>query len=171
MMNNAILTKDNLLKRKWSGDPSCYFYDNDENISHLFFQCSTARSVWAIVAKSIGANNVPRSLAQCWTWCERWLPNGKKFHSVGIAAICWVIWKTHNKICFEGKMINDPISILCYASALIGYWAGLFAKIDKEALIAGANTMLEIATKLLEKKRKMGDRLLLKERPDDDEKN
>jgi hypothetical protein len=25
MMNNAILTKDNLLKRKWSGDPSCYF--------------------------------------------------------------------------------------------------------------------------------------------------
>jgi hypothetical protein len=32
MMNNAILTKDNLLKRKWSGDPSCYFCDNDENI-------------------------------------------------------------------------------------------------------------------------------------------
>jgi hypothetical protein len=47
----------------------------------------------------------------------------------------------------------------------------LFAEIDKEALIAGANTMLEIVTKLLEKKRKMGDRLPLKERPDDDEKN
>jgi hypothetical protein len=48
---------------------------------------------------------------------------------------------------------------------------GLFAEIDKEALIAGVNTMLEIATKLLEKKRKMGDRLLSKERPNDDEKN
>jgi hypothetical protein len=47
----------------------------------------------------------------------------------------------------------------------------LFAEIDKEALITGANTMLEIATKLLEKKRKMGDRLLLKERPADDENN
>jgi uncharacterized membrane protein (UPF0136 family) len=68
-------------------------------------------------------------------------------------------------------MINDPISILCYACALIGYLVGLFAEINKEALITGANTMLEIATKLLEKKRKMGDRLLLKERPDDDEKN
>lgn len=40
MMNNAILTKDNLLKRKWTRDPSCYFCENDENISHLFFQCS-----------------------------------------------------------------------------------------------------------------------------------
>jgi len=25
MMNNAILTKDNLLKRKWSGDPHVIF--------------------------------------------------------------------------------------------------------------------------------------------------
>lgn len=71
MMNNAILTKDNLLKRKWVGDPSCHFCDNDETISHLFFQCSTAKAVWAIAAKSIGANNVPRSLGQCWIWCEK----------------------------------------------------------------------------------------------------
>jgi len=38
MTNEAILTKDNLLKRKWKGDPSCSFCENDENISHLFFQ-------------------------------------------------------------------------------------------------------------------------------------
>jgi hypothetical protein len=81
-------------------------------------------------------------LGQCWTWCERWLHNGKKFHSVGIAAICWAIWKTRNKVCFEGKMINDPILYYArYACALIGYWVGLFAEIDKEALITGANTM------------------------------
>lgn len=83
MMNNATLTKDNLLKRKWSGDPSCYFCDNDENISHLFFQCSTAKTVWAIVARSIGADNIPRSLSQCWAWCEHWLPNGSSFIPLG----------------------------------------------------------------------------------------
>jgi hypothetical protein len=60
-MNNAILTEDNLIKRKWSGSPTCYFCNCDENINHLFFQCSTAKAVWAIVAYAIGANNIPKS--------------------------------------------------------------------------------------------------------------
>lgn len=87
ILNNAILTKDNLLKRNWSGSPTCYFCDCAENIQHLFFQCSTARSVWAIVAHAIGARNIPRSFNQCWNWCETWLPAG----TLGIAAICWAI--------------------------------------------------------------------------------
>jgi hypothetical protein len=34
----------------------------------------------------------------------------------------------------------------------MSYWASLFLEDDKEALMAGANTMLEIAVKLLGKK-------------------
>jgi hypothetical protein len=82
-MNNAILTEDNLIKRKWSGSPTCYFCNCDENINHLFFQCSTAKAVWAIVAYAIGANNIPKSFDQCRNWCEHWLPAGKQFHTVG----------------------------------------------------------------------------------------
>lgn len=70
IMNNAILTTDNLLKRRWVGDPTCHFCDQSENLSHLFFKCSTAKAVWAIGAKCIGANNVRRSLGQCLLWCE-----------------------------------------------------------------------------------------------------
>jgi len=94
VLNNAILTKDNLIKRKWFGSPLCHFCNEDENIDHLFFQCRMAKAVWAVIAHSIGADNVPRTLQQCWSWCERWLPCGKKFHTVVIAAICWSIWKT-----------------------------------------------------------------------------
>ena len=36
MSNGAILTKDNLVKKKWQGDPSCVFCDQGETISHLF---------------------------------------------------------------------------------------------------------------------------------------
>jgi hypothetical protein len=42
----AILTKDNMLKRNWHGDPTCYFCDQPENMEHLFFQCPVARVVW-----------------------------------------------------------------------------------------------------------------------------
>jgi hypothetical protein len=33
---NAILTKDNMLKRNWQGDQYCKFCSRDESINHLF---------------------------------------------------------------------------------------------------------------------------------------
>jgi hypothetical protein len=48
----------------------------------------------------------------------------------------------------------------------MGYWAGLFLELDKEALEAGVKMMLQIATKLLREKTQDG-RLLLKNNPDD----
>lgn len=63
--NNAILTKDNVIKRNWPGDPTCYFSPLEENVSHLLFQCSIAGSVWATVAVCIGASDIPISLKQC----------------------------------------------------------------------------------------------------------
>jgi hypothetical protein len=161
--NNAVLTKDNMVKRKWPGDPTRYFCDHNETLSHLFFQCSTAKAVWAIVAKCIGAQNVPRSFDQCWNGCDKWLPAGKQFHSVGIAAICWAIWKARNKVCFEGKPLINPVSIICHACALMNYWAGLFKELDKEALETGVNLMMKIATSLLGKKRNKDGQLLLKD--------
>jgi len=38
LKRGVILTKDNLLKRIWKGDPKCDFCGLDENIQHLFFQ-------------------------------------------------------------------------------------------------------------------------------------
>jgi hypothetical protein len=45
--NEAILTKDNMIKRKWVGDPSCQFYEGLEDISHLLVRCFTTKCVWA----------------------------------------------------------------------------------------------------------------------------
>jgi hypothetical protein len=62
VLNNAILTKDNIIKRKWAGDPACYFCPSDETVSHLLFQCNTAKAVCATVAVCIGADDIPNSL-------------------------------------------------------------------------------------------------------------
>jgi hypothetical protein len=43
--NNAILSKDNMLRRDWIGDSTCQFCDIDENINHLFFKCTTSRVI------------------------------------------------------------------------------------------------------------------------------
>jgi hypothetical protein len=99
--NKAILTKDNMIKRNWKGDPSCYFCQ--QPVTHLLFKYPVAKVVWATIATCFGANNITSSFHQSWNWCEKWIPNGKQFHAMGIAAVCWAIWKMRNKICFERK--------------------------------------------------------------------
>lgn len=98
-----------MLKRNWKGDPSCYFCRQPETVSHLLFTCPVAKVVWATIATCFGANNIPSSFEQSWAWCETWIPHGKKFHVVGIAAVCWAIWKMRNKICFDGKRLHNPL--------------------------------------------------------------
>jgi hypothetical protein len=167
VLNNAILTKDNMIKRKWQGNPACYFCDQNESASHLLFHCNIAKAVWATFVTCIGANDIPSSIDRCWLWFEKWLPGGKKFHTLGIVAICWAMWKARNKLCFEGKSVQNPISIVCHACALMCHWAGLYQKEDKELLEAGVNTMLQIALKLLCKKTKPPTVLLLKDDSED----
>lgn len=79
MTNDAILTEDNLRKRKWIGDYSCAFCDEDETIAHLFFNYPISKVIWSVVAK-----------------CR-------------------------NKACFEGKIIKNPLEIICHAFALMIY--------------------------------------------------
>ena len=39
LFNKLILTKDNLVKRRWNGYKKCAFCDTEESIYHLFFVC------------------------------------------------------------------------------------------------------------------------------------
>ncbi|WVZ60787.1 LOW QUALITY PROTEIN: hypothetical protein U9M48_010767 [Paspalum notatum var. saurae] len=44
LQNGVLLTKDNLVKRKWVGNPLCSFCDQVETIDHLFFLCPVAKT-------------------------------------------------------------------------------------------------------------------------------
>ena len=123
----------------------CFFCDREEIISHLFFQCPVAKVIWGIVAKCFGTHNIPMNLQQCWLWCEKWLPFGKKYHPWGVAAICWAIWKCRNRAVFDRKLIKNPLEIICHAYALMSYCSGLYAELDQEQLVQGVNTMLRVA--------------------------
>ena len=96
-----------------------------------------ARYVWSLVALVIGADCRPCSFQQFWEWSNRYMPMVGKFHFVGLAAICWAIWKTRNSICFDKKMIRSPTEIICLASSFISFWAELQAEEDKKVLEDG----------------------------------
>ena len=112
--NNAVLTKDNLIRKHWLGSPSCYFCHVDESIDHLFFECPIAKSIWGIVGLCLGARDIPRNIRQYRSWISKWLPGGNAFYTCGCAAICWAIWKSRNKACFDKKVIKSPVNIIMH---------------------------------------------------------
>lgn len=143
--HNAILTKDNLSRRNWVGDSKCAFCNGDETILHLFFGCDMAKYVWSLVAFVIGADNRPSSFDQYWVWIDRRLGTRKQFFMVGLAAICWAIWKARNAFCFEKKLTRLPTEIICSVSSFVTYWAGLHKEDDKKELEQGAEALMKTA--------------------------
>jgi hypothetical protein len=75
-------------------------------VNICFFDCPTAKFVWSLIAYSLGVDCRPNSWNQYWIWVQRALPQVPKFHTVGLAAVCWAIWRIRNNVCFEKKELN-----------------------------------------------------------------
>jgi hypothetical protein len=61
MCQDAVLTRENMKKRQWSGSPVCSFCNQEETNDHLFFTCPISRVVWGVLSKALGSNSVPIS--------------------------------------------------------------------------------------------------------------
>jgi hypothetical protein len=84
----AILTKDNMIWRRWKGDPACYFCGMHETVDHLFFQCPVAKFVLGVISMCFHQRDRPNTYEQCWPWVKKALPGGNKMFMFGLAAIC-----------------------------------------------------------------------------------
>jgi hypothetical protein len=120
--HNSILTKDNLSKRKWKGNTSCAFCNETESGPHLFFECPTAKYVWSLLAYSLGSVCRPSNIDRYWLWVQGILPPAPNMHTVGLAAVCWAIWRTRNSVCFENKESNLLLRLFVWSvlSSLTG---------------------------------------------------
>jgi hypothetical protein len=72
---------------------------------------------------------------------------------LGLAAVCWVIWKTRNAVCFGKKIFRNPLEILCSACAYMRYWACLYPELAKEVIEEGVDVMLKTTIKLVGRKK------------------
>ena len=138
---NAILTKDNLIKRNWRGDKYCAFCSQEESIQHLMFDCPMASYVCSLTAHVFGISCRPTTFEQFWEWVSRFIPTGRKFHMVGLVAICWALWRARNNICFENKFVRSPTEVVCLVCSFLTYWAGLQKDDDRALLEAGIATL------------------------------
>jgi len=100
VLQHAILTWDNLIKRGHSGPGICVLcWDNTEDINHIFVHCSFTRYIWTRLEEHFnrsfrwGTQDINGNFIE-WT---RFHP-----HSFCLPLIvCWIIWKVRNKVIFE----------------------------------------------------------------------
>jgi hypothetical protein len=51
LSHNKLATVDNLNEKGMDTPKLCHFYDEEESILHLFFECVVARTIWACVSE------------------------------------------------------------------------------------------------------------------------
>uniref|UniRef100_A0A0A9GHZ1 Reverse transcriptase zinc-binding domain-containing protein n=1 Tax=Arundo donax TaxID=35708 RepID=A0A0A9GHZ1_ARUDO len=104
------MTVDNLKKRGVEKPLSCMFCNENESVSHIFFECVVANSAWDMTAEflqlDIGRNY--ESIASKWL-CQ------KKFDVVNTISsmVLWSIWLIRNDFVFRKQNWKD-VSNCCW---------------------------------------------------------
>ena len=130
-----------------------YFCKQTENAPHLLYTRCVAKTVWPMVAITFGANDIPNSPKKHGNGVKNGWLLARNFMLLVLLLYVGQSRKPRTKhvLTFEGKLIKNPVQILCHACALMRFWAGLYVGDDKEILIDGVNAMLKIAVELLTK--------------------
>ena len=149
LSQDAVLTRENMMKRNWLGRPVCSFCSNIETASHLFFNCATTRFVWGLLGACLGTKTYPRNIWQTFVWFHKYMPNDKKFYTLMLAAFTWSIRTTRNKITFENYKMRSPEVIIYTVASFMVYWAGLYDENDAAKIKGGAKKLMEKAAEVV----------------------
>jgi hypothetical protein len=78
MIKCSVLTKDNLLRRGWTGDPHCHFCSKNESIDHLLFSCALAKLIWQVIMCTFLIGDTPRKYLRSFWELDKILFQGSK---------------------------------------------------------------------------------------------
>jgi hypothetical protein len=70
------------------------------------------KSGMGVIAMCFSLQNKPSSYGQYWRWIPIALPGGNKMYMLGLAVICWAIWKACNRTVFDKKHIKSSLDII-----------------------------------------------------------
>ena len=99
--------------------------NSNETIKYLFLDCPYARMVWKIIFYASGLT-LPRSIRHIF---HSWLANQSKeirnLIWVGVAAVCWAIWRCRNDIIFNNAKVNSILQVIFRGTYWLRFWAQL----------------------------------------------
>lgn len=135
----VILTKDNLIKRDWQGCTKCCFCGDEELIEHLFLQCPLAKLLWQTIHIAFNLPPPTSSTNMFGNWLVGMHPKLKSRIRVGICALLWAVWNTHNDCIFNRTKVSNFLQVIFKASSWIHTWSLLHKEEDRAPTVFGCN--------------------------------
>jgi hypothetical protein len=133
LINNRVLTRDNLAKRKKVEDESCLFCSEKETCQHLFFDCAIASHCWSLFSEilSIPMGNNIFNVGKYWLSSKRYV-----VVNMVTSAVIWSIWKLRNELCFQKIGWKDMEVLLFKILGILKSWVVLCPG-DKKEILSG----------------------------------
>jgi hypothetical protein len=106
LYREAILTKDNFVKKNWHGNEMYSFCNNHESIQHLFSKYVLAKFIGRVIHFVFGLpppNNIRHKFGG---WVYGMNPEERQLFLVGIGAMLWGLWLSCNDIVFNKASIS-----------------------------------------------------------------
>jgi hypothetical protein len=101
LRGKVLLTKDNLIKRKWKGCSKCCFCDSEETVQHLFISCPFVRIIWRMIYFTYSLSPPINIINMFGNWLNGIPETDKTRIRIGVLALCWSIWIYRNNIIFN----------------------------------------------------------------------
>ena len=145
----VLLTKDNLVKRRWSGCTKCVFCHENEMVQHLFISCSFARNIWRLLHFTFNISP-PTNIANMFgLWLNGIDSKTKARIRIGVSALLWSIWNCRNDIVFNKSNGAHYLQVINRAIYWINSWS-LLLPVDQRALMdTGCTRMLAVVRSIL----------------------
>jgi hypothetical protein len=105
MLEHKILTWENLVKRGFLGPSRCVLCgNNEENVSHLFVECSFTKDIWSTIQKELKLESAWEGgkIVDC---LQNWIRKRENWKEIP-CFICWEVWKHRNLVIFEDRPPN-----------------------------------------------------------------
>ena len=125
LQRGVILTKDNLTRTNWKGSQKCICCNKNETIQHLFLECPFAKMIWKIIFFATNLTQ-PRSINHMFgTWLHNRHKMAKGLIWVGVAAMCWAIWRCRNDVIFNKMRTNSILQVIFRGAYWLRFWGPL----------------------------------------------
>lgn len=152
LQKGVVLTKDNLARKNWKGSQRCVCCNLNETIQHLFIDCPSAKMIWRFIFYATGLTP-PKSINHMFgSWLNNQHKDFKQLIWVGVAAMCWAIWKCRNDIIFRKTKFNSILQVIFRGAYWLRFWAQLQRKEQaKDTLIATSKRLEVVALHLADR--------------------
>jgi hypothetical protein len=144
LQRGVVLTKDNLAKKIWKGSQKCVCCNMNETIQHHFLDCPLAKMIWRFTFYATNLSQ-PRSINHMFgNWLNNQNKDFKQLNWVGVAAICWAIWKCKNDIVFKKSKFNSILQVIFRGAYWLHFWAQLQRMEQTKDILIAMSRKLEV---------------------------